>query len=74
MGFETSYCASLLASRMICVDEDWVKASKRRSCHRFDNLNVAVQLNVVFVLFQRLKDALGEVVAEMQSMDTADEG
>jgi hypothetical protein len=29
---------------------------------------------VLFVLFQRLKDALGEVVAEMQNMDTADEG
>jgi hypothetical protein len=26
------------------------------------------------LLFQQLKDALGEVVAEMENMDTADEG
>ena len=29
---------------------------------------------VIFLLFQQLKDALGEVVAEMENMDTADEG
>jgi hypothetical protein len=28
----------------------------------------------VSLLFQQLKDALGEVVAEMENMDTADEG
>jgi len=40
--------------------------------YRSAELNLT--LSAFFVFFQRLKDALGEVVAEMQNMDTADDG